>query len=257
MEHGTIEDKDASLVAELSEVRAPLGSIADEDEYIAEDQPDEHTRKKRRIKQGTAKPQGESSEARRESHKIIEQKRRQKITDKINELRELLNYPEGSQNKAVVLQAAVDNIKNLKMVCSKLLASHRQLQEDYLHVLGDNERLRKVGDAPQAFTNHFQQTTPDKNTTGEGIIAKANRHSSPYDVRLPDINMSFLYDDSSLPSVFSTLSSRTPHSLSQSNASHIPYGQEVLHSAMSEPDTNGRHGRLPHNIQEQEQAVQT
>ncbi len=29
---------------------------------------------------------------------------------------ELLNYPDGSQNKAVVLQAAVDNIKNLKVI---------------------------------------------------------------------------------------------------------------------------------------------
>lgn len=35
----------------------------------------------------------EISDARRESHKIIEQKRRQKINEKINELRELLNYP--------------------------------------------------------------------------------------------------------------------------------------------------------------------
>jgi hypothetical protein len=55
----------------------------------------------------TAKVQSqESAEARKESHKLIEQKRRQKINEKINELRELLNYPDASQNKAVVLQAA-------------------------------------------------------------------------------------------------------------------------------------------------------
>lgn len=60
------------------------------------------------------------TEARRESHKIIEQRRRQKISEKINELRELLNYPEGVQNKAVVLQAAVENIKNLKVYITHL-----------------------------------------------------------------------------------------------------------------------------------------
>jgi len=101
---------------------------------------DKKTKKRKRAPKATP----ETTEARRESHKIIEQKRRQKINEKINELRELLNYPDGTQNKAVVLQAAVDNIRNLKVLCAKLLASHRQLQEDYVQVVHENERLKKI-----------------------------------------------------------------------------------------------------------------
>jgi len=86
----------------------------------------------------------QDNEARRESHKLIEQKRRQRINEKIGELRELLNYPDGSQNKAVVLQAAVENIRYLKIACSKMIQHHRQLQEEHMQLLTDNERLRKM-----------------------------------------------------------------------------------------------------------------
>lgn len=108
--------------------------------YGKKDDDDKKTKKRKRAPKATP----ETTEARRESHKIIEQKRRQKINEKINELRELLNYPDGTQNKAVVLQAAVDNIRNLKVLCAKLLASHRQLQEDYVQVVHENERLKKI-----------------------------------------------------------------------------------------------------------------
>jgi len=94
----------------------------------------------KRRKRGKA----QDNEARRESHKLIEQKRRQRINEKINELRELLNYPDGSQNKAVVLQAAVENIRYLKIACSKMIQHHRQLQEEHMGLLTDNERLRKL-----------------------------------------------------------------------------------------------------------------
>jgi hypothetical protein len=75
---------------------------------------------------------------------LIEQKRRQRINEKINELRELLNYPDGSQNKAVVLQAAVENIRYLKLACTKMIHHHRQLQEEHVQLLQENERLRKM-----------------------------------------------------------------------------------------------------------------
>lgn len=108
------------------------------------DKKDDSDDKKSKKRKRAPKTTPETTEARRESHKIIEQKRRQKINEKINELRELLNYPDGTQNKAVVLQAAVDNIRNLKVLCAKLLASHRQLQEDYVQVVHENERLKKI-----------------------------------------------------------------------------------------------------------------
>jgi hypothetical protein len=83
-------------------------------------------------------------DSRKESHKIIEQRRRQKINDKINELREVMNMPEGTQNKAIVLQGAVDSIKNLKVACGKLYQYYRQLQEEFVQVLQENDRLRKL-----------------------------------------------------------------------------------------------------------------
>jgi len=100
-----------------------------------------------------------ANEARRESHKIIEQRRRQKINEKINELRELLNYPEGVQNKAVVLQAAVEYIKNLKTVIGKMGDHNRQAQEDYIHLLHENERLKSYL-TPEALAQVAAQGEP-------------------------------------------------------------------------------------------------
>jgi len=114
-----------------------------------------------------------ATEARRESHKIIEQRRRQKISEKINELRELLNYPEGVQNKAVVLQAAVENIKNLKMAVHKLVEHHRQAQEDYIHLLHENERLKSFL-TPEALAQVQAQADPNHShpVTADGRIDK-------------------------------------------------------------------------------------
>jgi len=133
----------ANLVAELSEVRSPLYKSFNEESTANMNQHGIDSKTNKRNLKQKGRTAGELLDARKESHKIIEQKRRQKMNDKINELRELLNYPDGSQNKAVVLQAAVDNIKNLKMVCSRLLSSHKQLQEEYLYLLTENEKLRK------------------------------------------------------------------------------------------------------------------
>jgi len=158
-----------------------------------------------------------SSSNRKESHKIIEQKRRQKINDKINELRDLLNYPDGSHNKAVVLQAAVDNIKNLKLVCSKLLASHRQLQEDYLNILVENERITKL--RPPHSTQQYeplhklrgdsedmtgQQQQMEQGGAG-GSAGKKKGVPNSSSLERPDLSMSFLYDE--IPSLYSSVAS--------------------------------------------------
>jgi len=47
------------------------------------------------------------------------------------------------KTKTVVLQAAVENIKTLRLVFGRVLHHHRQLQEEYLNLLNENERLRK------------------------------------------------------------------------------------------------------------------
>ncbi len=43
-----------------------------------------------------------------------------------------------------MLQAAVDNIRYLKLACNKLLTHHRALQEEHAQVIQENERLRKI-----------------------------------------------------------------------------------------------------------------
>jgi len=176
-------ERAATLVAELSESKNRELKSQDLRFEMNGTESNNLISKKRKLKQKTKN--GETSEARRESHKIIEQKRRQKINDKINELRELLNYPDGSQNKAVVLQAAVDNIKNLKLVCTKLLSAHRQLQEEYLHILGENERLIK---SPDGFISPLQNYS-DKKIQDMGSFSSS-------ELRLSDMSIPYLYDDS-------------------------------------------------------------
>jgi len=177
----------ANLVAELSEVRSPLYKSFNEESTANMNQHGIDSKTNKRNLKQKGRTAGELLDARKESHKIIEQKRRQKMNDKINELRELLNYPDGSQNKAVVLQAAVDNIKNLKMVCSRLLSSHKQLQEEYLYLLTENEKLRK-SDIP------YLENTEQKKKTLPNI-------PPPLDLRLPDMNLPFLYDDPTIPTI--------------------------------------------------------
>jgi len=106
------------------------------------------------------------------------------------------------------LQSAVENIKNLKMVCNKLLSSHRQLQEDYVSVLEENEKLKKTpsSSGSKSLTNvnasssspaigiksdnSSQNCTEEKeDTRKKPQLAPA---FSPNQMRLPDL--SFLYE---------------------------------------------------------------
>jgi len=107
---------------------------------LSDDQNDDGKQPPKRRKRGKS----QDTEARKESHKLIEQKRRQRINEKINELRELLNYPDGSQNKSVVLQAAVENIRYLKMACSRMLQHYRQMAEEHSQLVNENDRMRKL-----------------------------------------------------------------------------------------------------------------
>lgn len=81
---------------------------------------------------------------RKESHKIIEQKRRKKINEKINELKSLLNYPNIPQNKAVILESAVKTIKYLQTTCSTLTARMETLQQNYSTLSQEHEKLKKA-----------------------------------------------------------------------------------------------------------------
>jgi len=159
-----------------------------------DDQNDDKQLSKRR-KRG----KNQDNDARRESHKLIEQKRRQRINEKINELRELLNYPDGSQNKSVVLQAAVENIRYLKMACSRMLQHYRQMQEEHLQLIGDNDRLRKVLEQ--------QGIKPPDPTPLSQDADKANGDPSKPKFTTPVDFPAFLYSDESNAQALSVLSS--------------------------------------------------
>lgn len=193
------------VLASITSMTAADDLNSQEPKEGKEEDTDEEDGKKSKKRKKGPKGNSEISDARRESHKIIEQKRRQKINEKINELREILNYPDGSQNKAVVLQAAVESIKNLKVVCSKLLAHHRQLQEEYMHLLGENDRLRKLAmtgrpNLPQAGStngtpsengNSVMQSGKDSgmqndlNKNVQNQTPKASNFGQPDLIRLP------------------------------------------------------------------------
>jgi len=193
----TTDDSDAALVADLADSRNEIGNSI-EGLIDANGYDNGPANKRRKIKHKSGKSAADTSEARKESHKMIERKRREKINVKINELRELLNYPDGSQNKAVVLQAAVDNIKNLKVVCGKLLSSHQQLQEEYLHILQENERLRKgeplEGVKFPSFPLPYNEDKKDINRT---ILSTPGFNSSnTMEFRPVDINnVPYLYEE--------------------------------------------------------------
>jgi len=131
---------------------------------VTDDPNDDGKQGSKRRKRG----KNQDTEARKESHKLIEQKRRQRINEKIGELRELLNYPDGSQNKSVVLQAAVENIRYLKMACSRMLQHYRQMAEEHSQLVNENERLRKM------LEQQGIKVTPDNATTSAQDADKSN-----------------------------------------------------------------------------------
>jgi len=211
-------------------------SKKDEDQ-LGLDSDDRRSAPKRR-KRGKTQ---ENSDARRESHKLIEQKRRQKINEKINELRELLNYPDGSQNKAVVLQSAVDNIRYLKLVCNKLAQHHRQLQEENVHLVNENERFRKV-----LAENGLLSSVPTATKGLEGVSTSADqmgldksnqtdKASMNYNVSteilrgLHGTDIGFLYPEENHPHTMAML-----NNLATSPTMPYPrnYGTSLMHSSM-------------------------
>jgi len=195
---------ESSLGLEMGKL--PDNSISLEQQKKLEEELEEGAKgitaiKKRRREKNIGSSPNESSAARRESHKIIEQKRRQKINEKIAELRELLNYPDGSTNKAAILQAAVDNIKNLKIVCTKLLGHHKQLQEDYVHLLAENQRLQKGNGISSHVNDNSNNNSSKMPNSPIGGIPNLGPLSDRAELfRLPPnlFDMSLLYGEDSL-----------------------------------------------------------
>src|SRR5690606_13594434 len=111
----------------------------------------------------------------RTPHNVIEHRRREKINSKMEELRELLGSPYDRQNKAAVLEATIENIKNLRAICSKLLMHHKHLQQEYLLLLSEQERTFQRSNPVTQLHPRASNTSPPsfpisiENTTSSGI----------------------------------------------------------------------------------------
>eukprot|EP01114_Cavostelium_apophysatum_P015446 TRINITY_DN4203_c0_g1_i2.p1 TRINITY_DN4203_c0_g1~~TRINITY_DN4203_c0_g1_i2.p1 ORF type:complete len:462 (+),score=139.70 TRINITY_DN4203_c0_g1_i2:298-1683(+) len=105
------------------------------DESIQEDvqPPSKKTKKQRTV---SAEP--------RKSHKAIEKERRQKINEKISELRELVEITDGPQlsRKAQVLQATIEKIDDMRDSCTVLVTEHEKLQQEKAILVGLLEKAR-------------------------------------------------------------------------------------------------------------------
>lgn len=79
----------------------------------------------------------------KDTHNKCEQKGRQKINDKINELKDLLPECQNSAaNKAAILRSASDSIKRFQFICYQLFASNMKIEEENAKIREEISRLR-------------------------------------------------------------------------------------------------------------------
>jgi len=81
----------------------------------------------------------------KDTHNKCEQKGRQKINDKINELKDLLPECQTSAaNKAAILRSAADSIKRFQFICYQLFASNMKLDEENAKIRDEINRLKGI-----------------------------------------------------------------------------------------------------------------
>lgn len=88
---------------------------------------------------------------RRESHNATERRRREKINEKIDELRKLLPGAGKGVNKAAVLHQTAERMKSLQVLFNRLLTEKRRLESSRNELLEDVYRLRTA-------LAHYQHT---------------------------------------------------------------------------------------------------
>jgi len=89
-----------------------------------------------------------ATQRRKESHNATEQKRRQRINEKMKELQELLPGSDPNADKATVLNAAIDHIKRLQTDADQLAAKKHQLERANQELQEENEQLSRGATLP-------------------------------------------------------------------------------------------------------------
>jgi FtsZ-binding cell division protein ZapB len=88
-----------------------------------------------------------ATQRRKESHNATEQKRRQRINEKMKELQLLLPGSDPNADKASILNTAIDHIKRLQQDADQLTAKKHQLERQNQELQEENEQMTR-GAAP-------------------------------------------------------------------------------------------------------------
>ena len=89
-----------------------------------------------------------ATQRRKESHNATEQKRRQRINEKMKELQLLLPTSDPNADKATVLNGAIDLIKQLQTENDHLMAKKHALESANQELQEENERLSRGAALP-------------------------------------------------------------------------------------------------------------
>eukprot|EP01096_Ripella_sp_DP13-Kostka_P009095 TRINITY_DN3444_c0_g1_i2.p1 TRINITY_DN3444_c0_g1~~TRINITY_DN3444_c0_g1_i2.p1 ORF type:complete len:476 (-),score=176.92 TRINITY_DN3444_c0_g1_i2:300-1727(-) len=153
--HGHVRDVDGSGQPHYSpqharQMRALNDFAMSPPDYRASMEPT--TGSKRPREQGAQMPQ-----KRRASHNATEQRRRNKIKERIEELRATVPICD-SERKADILKKSVDYIKFLQQQYSDLIIKAKKLQEEYYNIGGKQDFLSPHGNhTQQQQQQHHQQ----------------------------------------------------------------------------------------------------
>jgi len=127
----------------------------------------------------------------KKSHKLIEKERRQRINDKIEELRIFIeeNGGTGVSKKSQILQVAIDSIDELRVSCNQLIEQYKKLKSENDTL---NTSLGRSSDSVYTSSSSDESDSP--------ISAYSSSHSSP----TTSPSSTFEYDFSNHPSDIKT-----------------------------------------------------
>lgn len=151
-----------------------------------------------------------SEEPKKDTHNKCEQKGRQKINDKINELKDLLPECQNSAaNKAAILRSASDSIKRFQFICYQLFASNMKIEEENAKIREEISRLRGAIGLPatenlSSFDGHSGRSNGGDVPIIKPEMVDPSRFMSNASSMRPQDHFNFLYStpvgDSGRPS---------------------------------------------------------
>lgn len=134
---------DQALVVQAASVTASLNPV------VATSSPQKRRRAESSDSGTPAKQAAVMQQRRKESHNATEQKRRQRINDKMAELKDILPADKDSMgdksapDKATILSDAIDFIRKLHTELREVVEKRAELERVNLQLCEENQRLKK------------------------------------------------------------------------------------------------------------------